>query len=315
MINTIAVLGAGVMGYGIALNFALAGYTVHLMDVAPQIRDKAFHNMRTSLEVMVEEGMHAEEEAVAALPRIHPFTDRNAACREADLVLEAMPENLELKQEMFREIGEVCKPECIFASNTSSLKLTEVCATLSEARKERCVIAHYFNPAHLIPLVEIMNHPQTPESVLEEVEAMYKRSGKVTIRVRKDINGMIANRIQAAINREALWLLEHGYCSEQDLGRAMVFGPCFRYATTDYLEIVDMGGLDIWTNVMDRLYPELCNSEKVSPVMRDKAEAGNKGWKSGKGFYEYKDDDKEKVFARFNRNLLRQLKVSKYYIY
>lgn len=315
MINTITILGAGTMGYGIALNFALAGYTVHLVDVNQSVLDSALHNINTSFKVLIEEGVHTEEETNKALACIHTFTDRIAACKDADMVMEAMPEQLKLKQDVFVELDAVCKPECIFASNTSSLKLTDICAPLSDARKSRAVITHYFNPAHLIPLVELMHHPQTPLAVLEEVEALYKRAGKITIRVLKDINGMIANRIQAAIAREAFWLLENGYCSEKDMGRAMVFGPSFRYATTEYLEIVDMGGLDIWATVHDLLFKELNNSREVSNLLKSKAAAGEVGWKVGKGFYEYPGPRKDEVMQRFIRNLARQLKVSKNYIF
>jgi 3-hydroxybutyryl-CoA dehydrogenase len=315
MIKTITVLGAGTMGYGIALNFALAGYAVNLFDVLPEALDNALANARKALGVMVEEGLHTEGEGEKALTGIRPFTDRKAACAEADLLIEVMPEKLQLKQDTFVELDAVCKPDCIFASNTSSLKLTDICAHLSQSRKGRAVVAHYFNPAHLIPLVELLPHPDTPVSVLEEVEAMYKRAGKISIRVLKDINGMIGNRIQAAISREALWLLENGYCSEKDLGRAMAFGPCFRYATTDYLEILDMGGLDVWSAVQDLLYKDINNSTNVSALLKGKADSGEYGWKSGKGFYSYDGETKAQVMERFQRNLTRQLKASKDYVF
>lgn len=315
MIQSITILGAGTMGYGIALNFALAGYQVHLVDTQQSFLDAAMHNMRTSLDVLMEEGVHDASQAKQALSCISLHTDRTAACKDADLLMEALPENLALKQQIFAELDTVCKPECIFASNTSSLKLTDVCQTLSPARKQRCVITHYFNPAHLIPLVEIMRHPDTPDSVLETIEALYQKAGKTTIRVLKDINGMIANRIQAAIGREAFWLIENGYCSYKDLGRAMAFGPCFRYATTDYLEIVDMGGIDIWAKVHDLLYKEINSATTVSPLLAGKAAAGELGWKSGKGFYEYEGEAKQSVMSRFIRNLTRQLKVSKNYLF
>ena len=315
MIQTIAILGAGTMGYGIALNFALAGYTVNLVDLKSELLDNALRNMRASLNIFVEEGVHTAKEAEECLPRVHTFTDRAAACKDADLLMEVMPENLKLKQDAFAELDALCKPTCIFASNTSSLKLTDICAPLSAARKKRCVITHYFNPAQLIPLVELMNHPDTPLDIVEEVEALYKRADKITIRVLKDINGMIANRIQAAIGREAFWLVENGYCSEKDLGRAMAFGPCFRYATTDYLEIADMGGLDIWSIVHDLLYKEINSSTEVSDLLKSKAAAGEHGWKVGKGFYDYSGAKKQEVMERFTRNLVRQLKVSKNYIF
>jgi 3-hydroxybutyryl-CoA dehydrogenase len=315
MIKTITVLGAGTMGYGIALNFALAGYRVNLFDVSPEALDNALVNARRALRVMVEEGLHTEEEGEKALAGIGLFPDRPAACVEADLLMEALPEKLQLKQDTFVELDAVCRPDCIFASNTSSLKLTDICALLPQSRKSRSVITHYFNPAHLIPLVELLPHPDAPVSILEEVEAVYRRAGKISIRVLKDINGMIGNRIQAAISREAIWLLENGYCSEKDLGRAMAFGPCFRYATTDYLEILDLGGLDVWSAVLDLLYKDINNATNVSALLKSKADSGEHGWKSGKGFYSYDGQTKAKVMECFLRNLTRQLKASKDYAF
>ncbi|MDR2050976.1 MAG: 3-hydroxyacyl-CoA dehydrogenase family protein [Deltaproteobacteria bacterium] len=315
MIETITVLGAGTMGYGISLNFALAGYAVNLFDVRPEALNNALLNARKALSVMIEEGLHTKEEGEKALAGIRPFTDRPAACAQADLLMEAMPENLRLKQDTFVELDALCGPDCIFASNTSSLKLTDICAPLSQSRKSRALITHYFNPAHLIPLVELLPHPDTPPTVLEEIEAMYKRAGKVSIRVLKDINGMIGNRIQAAIGREAFWLIENGYCSGKDLGRALAFGPCFRYATTDYLEIVDLGGVDIWSVVHDLLYKDINSSTEVSGLLKNKAASGEHGWKTGKGFYSYEGQAKAEVMERFLRNLARQLKVSKNYMF
>lgn len=315
MIHTITVLGGGTMGYGIALNFALGGYAVNLVDISREVLDRTLSLMKDSFAIMVEEGANTKAEGEKAFAMLTLTTDRDAACREADLLMEALPENVELKQKVFAELDAVCKPECIFASNTSSLTLTDICARLSDERKARSVITHYFNPAHLIPLVETMKYPGASDAALDAIDEVYRRSGKVTIRVLKDINGMIANRIQSAILREAIWLLEHGYCSEKDLGRAMVFGPCFRYATTDYLEILDMGGLDIWTVVQERLFKELNNAREVSPLLRSKAEQGNYGWKTGKGFYDYSGSKKEESMERFVRNLIKQLNVSKNYLF
>lgn len=313
MITSIAVLGAGTMGYGIAMNFALAGCTVRLVDMNDQVLQKARENIRNAMRVFVEEEINTAEECDEALTRIHTYTDRNAACVDVDMVIEALPERLELKQDVFLDLDSVCKAECIFVTNTSSLKLTDIMAKVSAARRQYCILAHYFNPAQIIPLVELLALEETLPQTVEKIEDLYRRANKVTVLLKKEVSGMVGNRIQGAICREAFWLLENGVCSYEDFGKVLMFGPCFRYATTDYLEIVDMGGLDIWYSVFDHLFKDLHSGRDASRLLRDKAEAGELGWKTGKGFYSYNGEKKEETLNRYVRNLAKQLKVSENY--
>ena len=310
MINTIAVMGAGTMGYGIAMNFALAGCTVHLVDMNQEILQRAVANIQNAMRVFEDEGLCTRHACDEALQRVNLYTDKASAVRTADMVIESMPENLELKQQLFLELDTLCKPDCIFVTNTSGLKLGDIMQPLSAERRQYCILAHYFNPAQSIPLVELFALPETLESTVKSIEELYKRSGKVTVRVKKDINGMIGNRIQGAICREALSLLENDVCSGEDLGKVMMFGPCFRYAAMDYLEIIDMGGIDIWYTVYDKLFKELSSAQNASPLLRDKAKAGELGWKTGKGFYSYDEEAKQEVLHRYIRNLAKQLKTS-----
>ena len=313
MINRIAILGAGTMGYGIAMNFALAGSTVRLVDVNEGLLQKALGNIRSAMRVFMKEGIITVEEIEEAIAEIYTYTDREIACSDADMVIEALPENLELKQETFLALDRICKPDCIFVTNTSGLKLSDIMKPLSKEKRQYCMLAHYFNPAQIIPLVELLALEETLPSTIKDIEDLYRRAGKVTVLLRKEVSGMIGNRIQGAICREAFWLLENGVCSYEDLGKVLMFGPCFRYATTDYLEIVDMGGIDIWYSVYDRLFKELNSATSASPLLRDKANAGELGWKMGKGFYDYDGTKKEDVMDRYIRNLAKQLKVSENY--
>lgn len=313
MINQIAILGAGTMGYGIAMNFALAGCNVRLVDVDEGVLQKALGNIKNAMSVFVQEGINTADECEEAIKNINFYTDRNQACGDADMVIEALPERIEIKQETFLSIETPCKPDCIFVTNTSSLKPSEIMQPLSAEKRKYCMLAHYFNPAQIIPLVELMALPETLPSTIEAIEDLYRRANKVTVFIKKEVSGMVGNRIQGAIFREALWLIENDVCSYEDIGKTMMFGLCFRYATTDYLEIVDMGGLDIWYAMFNRLFKELNNATEASTILRDKAKSGELGWKTGKGFYSYDGEKKTMVMDRFIRNLAKQLKVSENY--
>jgi 3-hydroxybutyryl-CoA dehydrogenase len=313
MITNIAVIGAGTMGYGIAMNFALAGCAVRLVDVDDAALGRATDNIRSAMTVFEEEGLHTRAESDAAIRRIAMHTGLAEALCDAHMAIESLPESLALKHEILCAIDALAAPDCILVTNTSGLRLAEVMQPLSAERKRYCLLAHYFNPAQIIPLVELLTLPETLPETLARIEDLYRRAGKVTIRVKKDVPGMAGNRIQGAICREALWLLENDVCSGEDLGKMMMFGPCFRYASVDYLQIIDMGGLDLWYAVYERMFKDLNSSIHASTLLRDKAAAGERGWKSGKGFHSYDGDKKDEALRRYIHNLAKQLKVSENY--
>ncbi len=293
MIKRIAILGSGTMGYGIAVNFALAGCIVRVIGRSECALQAALKNMQRAMHAFVEEGLHTAEDCAEALKNISLHMDRDAACRDVDMVVEALPEQLELKQDAFLSLDAVCKPDCLFITGTSGLKLSDVMKPLGQARRQYCMLAHYFNPAQIIPLVELFALEETLPETIAKVEELYRRAKKVTVLLKKEVSGMAGNRIQAAVCREAFRLLEDGVCSYEDLGKVMTFGPCFRYAAADYLEIIDMGGVDLWFTVYDRLFKELNNAVDASVLLRDKAKAGELGLKTGQGFYRYDEKTKE----------------------
>ena len=314
MIKTIAVLGAGTMGRGIAINFALGGYDVNLFDSFEAARENAPALIKSDLDFMAENNVHTQEKADEAFKKISMFDDMIKAAKEADFVIEVVPEILELKQDIFAQLDKECKPECIFASNTSSLKLSDMMAKLPDERKKRTMICHYYNPAHLLPIVELSNYGNMPREIFDEVSDMYYKAGKQPVRVDKDVMGMVANRIQNAMAREVYSIIENGIATAEEVDKAIKFGPCFRYATTGQEECTDMGGIDVWSRVADNLWGEL-EARTTSPkILTDKVAEGKLGIKTGEGFYKYDTPEKkEKVLKDFQKRLMIQLIASENY--
>lgn len=314
MIRNITVLGAGTMGHGIAETFAMHGYDVNLYETSEKIRNSAKETMRAELDFLAENELIEKSDIDGILNRITIHSDIKAAVENADYVIEAVPEIIELKQAIFKEIDEYCKESTIFASNTSSLALNEMMKVVSDERKKRMMVCHWYNPPHIMPIAELSYFGNMPEEIYKEVEELYNKAGKQTVKVLKDIPGLVANRIQQGVAREVFSLIEQGVASPADIDKALKFGPAFRYATTGQLEVADMGGLDIWCIVGDNLLSVMDNSKEANPVLREKVKEGKLGLKSGEGFFEYPEDKIVELKNEFNKRLIVQLKTSKNYI-
>jgi 3-hydroxybutyryl-CoA dehydrogenase len=314
MIKKIAVLGAGTMGHGISEAFAMYGYDVNLYDTDENKLKVALKEIEEELKMLVEANYIEKPSVELTLERIILCTDLKQAVIDRDYVIEAVPEILELKQNLFKKLDEYCPSNTIIASNTSSLSLTSMMELISDKRKEQLIVNHWYNPAHLMPLVELSYFGNMPERLFKEVEQLYKSIKKQTVKVLKDIPGLIANRIQQGIAREVFSLIEMGVATPDDIDRALKFGPAFRYATTGQLEIADLGGLDIWCTVGDNLLKVMDHSQHANEMLRQKVVAGKLGVKSGEGFYDYKKNEMAAVKKRFAENLIHQLKASQYYI-
>lgn len=313
MIKNIAVIGAGTMGHGMAQVFARNGYFVSLYDESESHLNSAIDAIREELNFMIDEKFITQQELNEALERINPSINLEIAAKNADYVIEAIPEILELKQNLFRRLDEICSTQTVLSSNTSSLKLEDIIMELSDESKQRCMIAHWYNPAHLIPLVELSKYGNMSESVFNDVFELYVKCEKKPVCVYKDVTGMIANRLLHALAREAFHILEDGIGRPEDIDNAIMFGPCFRAATTGMFEIADMGGLDVWLAGEDNIFPLLDNSDKACGTLRKLVEEGNLGIKAGKGFYDYPKQKRQEVQREFFRRLMIQLKTSKKY--
>lgn len=314
MIKTIAVLGAGTMGHAIAETFAMNGYPVNLYETYEPMRNSVKGVIEEELKFLVENDFIPEKNIQESLDRITMFSDLKEAVCDVDYVIEATPEKIELKQELFAQLDEFCKPSAILASNTSSLALMEMVSNISEERKKRTMVCHWYNPAHLMPIAELSFFGNMDEHIFKEVEELYQKAGKQTVKVLKDVPGLVANRIQQGVAREVFSLIEEGIASPKDIDKALKFGPAFRYATTGQLEVADMGGLDIWCTVGDNLLSVMDNRKEANPILREKVKEGRLGMKSGEGFFNYPADKINEIKNEFNKKLIIQLKTSQNYI-
>ena len=313
MIKNISVIGAGTMGHGIAEVFAMYNYKVSIYDRNRKNHENVIAEIKNELEFMAEENYIEKEIVEAALSNIKIFSNLEEAVKNADYIIESIPEILELKQELFNELDKICPKHTILSSNTSSLSLSKLIENISVERKKRIMICHWYNPAHLIPIIELSYFGNMPEEIFSEVYNLYLSIEKQPINVKKDISGMIANRMLHALAREAFHLIEIDAVSPEDIEKALKYGPGFRSATTGILESADLGGLDIWCTVEDNLFGELNNSKKASDLLKQKVNNGKLGLKTEEGFFKYSKHTKEKIKKDFFRRLMIQLKASKNY--
>ena len=313
MIKKIGVIGAGTMGHGIAESFAMFGYNVNLYDTNAIQLEKALNEIKAEQQLLVDEAFISAEKAAATLENISIHTDLQTAVKDRDYVIEAAPENMELKQNLFKQLDGFCPSNTILASNTSSLSLEPMMALVSEARKQRMMVCHWYNPGHLMPLAELSFFGNMPAEIYQQVADLYASINKQTVKVLKDVPGLVANRIQQGVAREAFSIIEQGIADPIDVDKALKFGPAFRYATTGQLEVADFGGLDIWCIVGDNLLPAMDNSTQANNLLRQKVAEGKLGIKSGEGFFRYEAEQLPAIRKRFAQKLIHQLKASEYY--
>jgi len=313
MIHNISVIGAGTMGRSIAHVFAAHGYAVNLYEPLAPVREQAMARIEAELQFLVEETYSEASTIQPTLSRIALFSELEPAVNQADYVIEAIPEKLDMKRDLFGKLDRLCPAHTVFATNTSSLRLGDITRDLPHARKALCMVCHWYNPAHLIPIVELSAFGDMGEETFEQVYAMYVACEKRPIKVLKDVAGMIANRILHAQAREVFHLMEIHAASAKDIDDALKYGPGFRSATTGMLETADMGGLDIWLIGEDNMLPDLSVDRKACDMLRNKVAENKLGVKSGEGFFEYPEDKRDEVVKAFHRRLITQLKASKSY--
>jgi 3-hydroxybutyryl-CoA dehydrogenase len=235
--------------------------------------------------------------------------DLAAACQGTQLLIEAVFEDMALKRELFRQFDKLCPKTAVLASNTSGLSITRIAA----ATKRPKLVAgiHFWNPPQIIPLVEVTKGRKTSDSTAKFLMDVCKRIGKRPILVRHDIPGIVGNRLQFAVMREALHLLSRGIASAEDIDTAMTAGPGLRYALLGPLRIADLGGLDVFRNISRYLFKDLASDAKPVQVLEELVNQGRLGAKSGKGFYRYSPKELKAIIARRNRVLLKFQEILK----
>ena len=282
-LSTITVLGAGTMGHGIAQVCAAAGYTTRLFDVRRELVDAGLAKVAQNLEVGVQKGKVTAEQKAAALGLLSGEADLAAAVRGADLVIEAVPEKIELKQSLFREVAAVTGDAAILATNTSSLSVTAIAAGVPAPG--RVIGTHFFNPVHVMKLLEIVVGQQTTPEVLAAVQAFGARVGKDCIVVR-DSPGFATSRLGLVIGLEAIRMVEEGVASAEDIDKAMCLGYGFPMGP---LRLTDLVGLDVRLSIAEYLSAHLQEGGHFRPpaLLRSMVAEGKLGKKSGQGFYKW----------------------------
>lgn len=308
-IEKVAVLGAGTMGHGIAELAAIAGWQVVLCDISVELLAKAVNAIKESLTRLEQLGELKGDSTSQVLQRISTVTSISEAARTADFVIECLPEKLEFKQKIFKELDEVCRPEVILATNTSGLSPSAIAKDLKHP--ERVVVAHFWNPPQLIPLVEVVPGEKTSSETMDIAVEWVKALGKQPVRMKKECLGFIGNRLQFALLREALHIVEQGYADVEEVDKAIIYGHGRRLAVTGPFCSADMGGLDTFHNISTYLFADLSSTSEPSKLMQKIVEDGNFGLKTGKGFYEWTPEMKEKTVKLRTDTLLEFLEKDK----
>ena len=280
-VNTIAVIGAGTMGRGIAHAAALGGYRTILEDLLPGALRKAETEIRANLNKAVELGKVSAPDADSAFGRLEYAGSVEEAAREADLVIEAVPEEMESKIEIFTLLDKICRPTTMLASNTSSLSVTEIASVTYRARK--CVGMHFFNPVHKMKLLEVVRALETDDDTLATAVEVGKRMGKEVV-VIKESPGFITSRINAMIGNEAFYMLQEGIASAADIDKALKLGLNHPMGP---FELVDLVGLDTRLSILEYLHKTMGEKYRPAPLLVQYVKAGRLGRKSGRGVYEY----------------------------
>jgi 3-hydroxyacyl-CoA dehydrogenase len=297
----IAVIGAGLMGHGIALEFAAYGYDVALHDRDSDQLERAADNIAQGLALLRDQRRISEQMAASAPQRIVSGTDLDRAVADADIVVEAASENLELKQELFRRIDAAAPPHAIFASNTSTFMPSQLAAGAN--RPDRVLVAHYFNPPHLLPLVELVRGPATSDATIETMRSLYRSIGKRPAVVQREALGFVGNRLQNALLREALAIVEAGIASPEDVDTIVKTGFGRRLAVAGPFEIADAGGVDVWLTVAGLLFPDLATSDAPPAFAQEIVARGDLGLKSGRGFYDWTPEQAAALRERIGQGL------------
>ena len=291
-IKNIAVLGTGTMGHGIALLSAKAGLNVVMYGRSDASLERGFNSIKASLNLLKVEGKLEDNSYKEILNRIKGVKTIEEASKNADFIIESLAEDLELKQKIFKQLDEFCSPNVILATNTSGLSPTAIAKNTKYP--ERVVVSHFWNPPQLIPLVEIVPGEKTSEDTMVTTMEWVDFIGKKSVRMDKECLGFIGNRLQLALLREALYIVEKGWAKPEEVDKAIEYGHGRRLPVTGPLCSSDLGGLDIFHNISSYLFKDLCNYVEPSKLMESKIELGNVGSKSGKGFYNWSSEALEK---------------------
>jgi len=296
-VRRVVVVGAGVMGHSIAQVFAQAGIEVGLVDLNEKVLERAIGLIKSNLSVLAEFSRIPKNEIAAVLKRIHPSTDLSAAAKGVDFAIEVVPEIPDLKRKVFSQLDEVCSGDTVLASNTSGL---DIFSTVEVGNPERLVITHWFNPAHIIPLVEVVPGAKTSAEVVTFAAKLMERLGKRPIILKKFVRSFIVNRIQNVIFATVLELLDKGWVTSADIDFAVKTSLGIRLPIIGVVQTYDFTGLDM---VLDGMK----SFGGTYRVFEEKVKRGELGAKTSKGFYDYGGRSEEEILKKRDRLFLKML--------
>jgi 3-hydroxybutyryl-CoA dehydrogenase len=297
----IGVIGGGLMGHGIAYLFAAAGHPVGLFEPSADIRASIPKRLQAIVDLFGDD--------VALLQRIETHDRLAPAVKNAAFAFEAAPEKLPLKQQIFAELESAVAPETILASNSSAIPSTDIGRNLKH--RDRVVGTHFWNPPHLVPLVEVIQNDKTSDAVVRATMDVLRKAGKVPVHVRRDIPGFVGNRLQHAMKREAFALVAAGVCDAETVDTVVKEGFGARTAVLGPMEQSDLVGLDLALDIADVLYEHLDRTAQAPSILREKIKAGKLGMKTGEGLRKWGPGEADAVRARLSRFLVEQAKARK----
>jgi 3-hydroxybutyryl-CoA dehydrogenase len=308
-IKQVAVIGCGMIGPDISTSLLTNGIRVRLVGLDEEDASRGVANIEKDLTDLVDAAVIGHEERTQALGMVEKSTDISSAVRDADMVFEAVFEDVRVKQQVFAQIDDSCPDRAILCSSTSGLSPNDIGANIQH--QDRMMVTHFWNPPYLVPLVEIVPHERLSAEARELALALIKRLGKVPVILKKDFPGHIGNRLQHALYREALYLIEQGVADPADIDKVVLasFGP--RFSTIGPMEYFDSCGLDLHEKVQSYLYPTLCNEPKPQKILIDNVRAGNLGQKSRRGLFDWSDRDDEEFRRRRNKRFIELLKAGR----
>lgn len=305
IIKNITVFGPGMMGSGIAQVFAGCKDLHVTVFIREKFEYECIDKIKGNLQVMKEKGIVTDADIAELFSRITLTEDMNAATKDADFIIECIPENMELKQNLFKNLEDLCREDTIFATNTSVMSITEI--SEKSKLKTRIVGTHFWNPPYLIPLVEVVKSDYTSEEVINKTMELLKTVKKHPIRVNKDVPGFVANRLQHALWREAISIVENGIADAKTVDEAVKYSFGLRLPHLGPIENADMVGTDLTLSIHDYILKHLDNSIEAAPIVRKMVKAGELGFKSGKGFQEWTPEQAKASNESLREYLLKVL--------
>jgi 3-hydroxybutyryl-CoA dehydrogenase len=297
VINKVLVVGAGVMGHSISQVFAGAGFAVGLVDVDQKVLDRAMDLIESELNTMAAFGKISKNKVSSILTRITPSTNLAGMARDADFIIEAVSEVPKVKKKVFSQLEASCPAEAIIASNTSGLDIFSIA---DAKRPERFVITHFFSPAHIIPLVEVVPGPKTSQEVISFTTDLLKESGKSPIEMNEFIPSFIVNRIQNAIGSVVMEMLDNGWASPEDIDLAVKYSLGIRLPILGVVQTADFTGLDLVSQIFKSI-------GKRSPFFDEKVRQGHFGVKTSKGIYDYRGRSESEILKKRDGLFLKMI--------